>query len=162
MKVDVYSRLDFVKSVILPQEVLSAKFIEKILLFLIAFLGIVGSLYVFSISSNSNNSPNYNNLSFVAAASTDNVFDELAGKKKFKRYIKIKGDKKTGSVLNFTFLKDRKETRYVLEMGNGERMIITSNIFPYKYNTPGKYLLELKTIKRGLITTIATKEIKIK
>ena len=48
-----------------------------------------------------------------------------------------------------------------MEMGNGERVIITADEFPYKYDKAGTYTLELKTITRGLISTIATKEIKV-
>ena len=49
-----------------------------------------------------------------------------------------------------------------MDISNGERVIITADEFPYTFNKAGVYNLELKTITRGLISTIATKEIKIK
>lgn len=163
MRINDYSSIELSNATLIPQsERFTPKFIEKILLILIAFLGIMGSLYVFSSSANNNNTPNYNNLSMAAVASLDLDEEDLEVKAKFKNYFKIEGKKRVGELLTFKFKKDRKESRYVLDMGNGERVIITSDEFPYKFDKPGKYLLELKTINRGLISVIATKELKIK
>ena len=162
MRINDYSSIELSASTLIPnQKNFNQKFIEKILLFLIAFLGFMGSLYVFTSSSNNNNNPNYQNLA-IAAASVSDYATLDAKKAKFKDFIKIDGKKKAGNMLNFTFKEDRNASRYVLDMGNGERVIITSNEFPYKFDKPGKYLLELKTINRGLITVVATKELKIK
>lgn len=162
MRINDYSSLELSAPTIITQnENFNQKFIEKILLFLIAFLGFMGSLYMFTSSSNNNNNPNYQNLAVAAASITDySVMDE--NEAKFKDFFKIEGKKKAGKMLNFIFKEDRKTSRYVLDMGNGERVIITSNEFPYKFDKPGKYLLELKTINRGLISVVASKEIKIK
>lgn len=157
-----YTSIDLPKATLIPQSGFSSKIIEKLLLTLIAFMGVIGSLYVFTNSSNNNNTPNYHNLSLVAASVSDFDSNTLDGKVKFKDFIKIEGKKKAGNKLNFKFKKDRHASRYVMEMGNGERVIITADEFPYKYDKPGKYKLELKTITRGLISTIATKELKIK
>jgi hypothetical protein len=157
-----YTSIDLPKTTFLPQTGLSSKFIEKLLLILIAIFGVIGSFYVFSNSSNNNNTPNYHNLSLVTASVSDFDSNSLDSKEKFKDYIKIEGKKEVGEMLNFTFKKDRLATRYVMEMGNGERVIITADEFPYKFDKAGTYKLELKTITRGLISTIATKELKIK
>jgi len=162
MRINENSTLELSSATLIPQAGnINQKFIEKILLFLIAILGFMGSLYVFTSSSNNNNNPNYQNLAVAVASVSDySVEDEKAVK--FKDFFKIKGKKKAGNMLNFIFKEDRKASRYVLDMGNGERVIITSNEFPYKFEKPGKYKLELKTINRGLITVVATKELKIK
>lgn len=162
MRINDYSSIKLSTPNLIPnQENFNQKLIEKILLFLIAFLGFMGSLYVFTSSSNNNNNPNYQNLTVAAASVSDyGTFDSKEAK--FKDFIKIDGKKKAGNMLNFIFKEDRNEARYVLDMGNGERVIITSNEFPYTFDKPGKYLLELKTINRGLITVVATKELKIK
>jgi len=162
MRINDYSSIEMSASTLIPnQKNFNQKFIEKILLFLIAFLGFMGSLYVFTSSSNNNNNPNYQNLAIAAASASD--YSTLDAKKaKFKDYFKIDGKKKAGNMLNFIFKEDRNALRYVLDMGNGERVIITSDEFPYKFEKPGTYLLELKTINRGLITVVATKELKIK
>jgi uncharacterized protein YxeA len=163
MRMNEYTSIDLPKTSLIPQAGgLSSKSIEKLLLILIAILGVIGSLYVFSNSSNNNNTPNYHNLSIVAASVSDFKSNTLDKKVKFKDYVKIEGKKKIGETLTFTFKKDRKASRYVMDMGNGERVIITANEFPYKFNKKGTYLLELKTINRGLISTVATKELKIK
>jgi hypothetical protein len=162
MRINDYSSIKLATPNLIPnQQSFNQKFIEKILLFLIAFLGFMGSLYVFTSSSNNNNNPNYQNLAIAAASVSDySTLDAKATK--FKDFFKIDGKKKAGEMLNFIFKEDRNESRFVLDMGNGERVIITSNEFPYKFDSPGKYKLELKTINRGLITVVATKELKIK
>lgn len=163
MRSNEYTSIELPKPSLLPHSGgLSSKHIEKLLLILIAVLGIIGSLYVFSNSSNNNNTPNYHNLSMVAASVSDFESNALDKKTKFKDFIKIEGKKKVGNELNFVFKKDRKAVRYVMDMGNGERVIITADEFPYTFNKPGTYKLELKSIVRGLITTVATKDIKIK
>jgi uncharacterized protein YxeA len=158
-----YTSIDLQKATLIPQhEGISSKSIEKFLLILIAILGVIGSLYVFTNSSNNNNTPNYHNLSIVAASVSDFESNTLDKKVKFKDFIKIEGKKKMGETLTFKFKKDRKASRYVMDMGNGERVIITADEFPYTFEKEGTYVLELKTINRGLISTLATKELKIK
>ena len=163
MRLNEYTSIDLPKTSLISQtEGISSKSIEKLLLILIAVLGIIGSLYVFSSSSSNNNTPNYHNLSLVAASVGDFDANTLDKKAKFKDFIKIEGKKKVGAEMNFIFKKDRKSARYVMDMGNGERVIITADEFPYVFKKAGEYTLELKTINRGLITTVATKDIKIK
>lgn len=163
MNLNEYTSIDLTKTTFIPQTGgFSSKLIEKLLLILIAILGVIGSLYVFANSSNNNNTPNYHNLSMVAASVSDFNANTLDVKVKFKDFIKIEGNKRAGQPLNFIFKKDRHAMRYVMDMGNGERVIITADEFPYQFKKAGTYTLELKTITRGLISTIATKELKIK
>lgn len=97
----------------------------------------------------------------VAGASHNWTVTE-EGKGKFKDYIEISGDKKVDAKLRFTLKADNKESRYVLEMGNGERVILTQQWFDYTYRETGEYLLEIKEIKKNLIYTLASKKITIK
>ncbi len=136
--------------------------LERILLVLIAAIGILGSAYIFSASSNNSPTPEYNNLATVAALSTQLDDEEDEWKVKFKNFFSIKGKKKVDNPITFTFIGDLNDTRYVLEMGNGHRMILTAKSFPFTYKKAGKYTLELKKIERGLISTVATKKIKIR
>jgi hypothetical protein len=85
-----------------------------------------------------------------------------AKKSDFDKYVKITGDKKIGNTLNFEIGLNLKEGRYVMEMGDGRRMILTAPSFPYTYNTKGEYTLELKEIQRGLSVLIGDKKLKIK
>jgi len=146
------------QTAILPAQ---SNHIERILLILIACIGILGSSYLFAANSSGSPTPDINALSasFITA-SVDDEEEEL--KERFKDFVNIEGKKKVGEAVMFSFKKDIHEKRYVMEMGNGHRMIITSNEFPFIYDKPGKYVLELKTIEKGLITTVATKKIKIK
>ncbi|MBL0101885.1 MAG: hypothetical protein IPP49_19090 [Saprospiraceae bacterium] len=59
-------------------------------------------------------------------------------------------------------MKDVKSSRFVLEMGDGVRLIITQNSLSYSYAQPGKYVIELKEIKNGLLHLVGTKKIKVK
>lgn len=134
--------------------------LEKILLILIAAIGLLGSTYIFTASSGTNQSPEIDNLATTIFPTEDK--EEGVWKEKFKDYIKISGKKRVDEPLTFEFLGDRSQYRYVMEMGDDMRMIITSDRFPYSYKNPGKYLLELKKIDKGLISTVATYKLKIK
>lgn len=135
--------------------------IEKILLFLIAAIGLVGSTYIFAVSSGSSPTPDIGNIA-AAAPITDSENEEAEWKEKFGDYIQIEGKKKVGEPITFKFVAEKDGGRYVMEMGNGNRMIITGAEWPFTYDKPGKYLLELKRIDKGLIKTVATKKIKVK
>ena len=136
------------------------KNLEYILLFAVASVGLVGSVYIFVDNSmNAPQMPN-GNLSFVPAATLD---QSSSGKlEDFKNFIEIKGKERVDAELTFIVKVDLSSKRYVLEMGDDMRMIITQPEFTYKYAKAGKYTLELKEISAGLITTVAKKELKIK
>ena len=62
----------------------------------------------------------------------------------------------------FDFTGDEKASRYVMEMGDGVRLIVTQKNLMYNYAVPGKYTIELKELKSGLLTLVGTKKIKVK
>jgi len=92
-------------------------------------------LYVFTSNSGGPSNPNYQELA-LATASISDAEDDVR-QAKFKKFFKIDGEKKAGELLNFTFKKDRKATRYVLDMGNG--------------SVENLYLLNIKTIPGCMI-----------
>ena len=49
-----------------------------------------------------------------------------------------------------------------MEMGDGVRLIVTQKNLLYQYAEPGKYVIELKELKGGLLQLIGTKSIKVK
>jgi hypothetical protein len=130
--------------------------LEYFLLCLVATIGLAGSIYMFA--SNAQNNANNNFNQFAAAP----IVDTEKNRSSFSDYFRVSGKKRVDSEISFETKMDIKEKRYVLEMGDGMRMIITAPSFTYKYAKKGKYKLELKTIERGLITTIATNTLKIK
>lgn len=44
-----------------------------------------------------------------------------------------------------------------MEMGDGVRLIVTQKNLMYNYAVPGKYTIELKEHKSGLLTLVGTK-----
>ena len=134
--------------------------LERALLLLIAAVGILGSIYIFSATSGSTPPEYQHSIAPIYSEQSSTADDEW--KAKFKNYIKIEGKKQVGQSLNFTFVGEKEGGRYVLEMGNGNRMIITGRSFPFTYTVPGKYKLELKKIQKGLITNVASQNIRIK
>lgn len=162
MHLNNYTSIDLGQDQLLRAKAIDySAYIERVLLFFIAGVGIMGSVYIFSASSDSQISPEYNNMAFAPVITQeDNVAADV--KARFSNYVDIEGEKIAGAKLQFTFKKDRAAARYVLEMGNGERMIITGDSWPYSYSEAGEYLLELKKIERGLITLVASKKLKIK
>lgn len=125
---------------------------DYILLLIVAVTGLICSAYALSSSS-----PLPEGMSYYQVAAYD-----AAKKSDFDKYVKIDGERKKGAELNFTINLDIKAKRYVMEMGDGRRMILTATNFSYKYEEKGDYRLELKQIDRGLISLMSDKTLKIK
>ncbi len=143
-----------------PKRLIIPHSMEFFLLSIVAILGLVGSIYIIASNAAGNSNNNYNQFATTPVVELEEDVDELGSS--FGNYIKISGKKRVGNEIEFETKMDIKEKRYVMEMGDGMRMIITQPKFSYQYKEKGKYVLELKTIERGLITTIATKKLKIK
>jgi hypothetical protein len=132
---------------------------EYLLLCFVAIIGLSGSIFVLSQKKGLSK----NELSQFAPAI---VLDEK--KSDFDKYVSISGNKKAGEALHFEIKNleiispSQGSKRYVMEMGDGSRMIITQSSFDYKYASKGEYKLELKEIQRGLLILIGEKKLKIK
>ncbi|MBK9152322.1 MAG: hypothetical protein IPM26_15675 [Saprospiraceae bacterium] len=138
------------------------KHIESLLLWLLATTGVIGT--VFLISQHLNNPLNNNKGPEMAAISTllgqsDNSEQSTSD---FDQYIQMPSKANAGEVIEIKFLQDETASRYVMEMGNGERLIVTQKDLIYTYDQPGKYVIELKEIRRGILRLIGTKKIKVK
>jgi hypothetical protein len=139
--------------------------IEPVLLSLLVLTGIIGSIYLFGqkfIGNENSNMPTGNQLPHASAFSTLFVGEDESPADAFDQYIKMDGKQVAGQTFAFTFLKDEKASRYVMEMGDGVRLIVTQKELIYKYEQPGKYVIELKEIKDGLLNIVGTKKIKVK
>ena len=139
---------------------------EPLLLSLVVLTGIVGSVYLFGQNLfNSNQDPNVSGGNQLGSASVMTLFsesDDSANTGNIDEYLRL-GDKITaGEPFNFEFLQDPRASRYVLEMGDGVRLIVTQKNLMYNYAAPGKYVIELKEIKGGLLNLVGTKKIKVK
>jgi hypothetical protein len=80
----------------------------------------------------------------------------------FDQIVKINGNFAKKNPLNFEINLELSPSRYVLDMGDTRRVILTQNEFEVTFDQGGEYLVELKEISRGLITVIASKKIVIK
>ena len=139
--------------------------IEPVLLSLLVLTGIIGSIYLFGQKFIGNESPGMssgNQLPHSAAIATLFVGEDDKPSDDFDQYIKMDSKQVAGQTFSFSFLKDEKASRYVMEMGDGVRLIVTQKELIYKYEQPGKYVIELKEIKDGLLNIIGTKKIKVK
>ncbi|KXK39646.1 MAG: hypothetical protein J5I52_00660 [Saprospiraceae bacterium] len=139
--------------------------IEPLLLSLLILTGIIGSIYLFGqkaiLSDHASTSiGNSNNPNIASFAPIFNV-EEVAAND-FDKYVQMKGKITAGQPFFFTFLQDENASRYVMEMGDGVRLIVTTPNLMYTYEQPGKYVIELKEIKDGLLHIIGTKKIKVK
>ena len=140
--------------------------LEPLLLSLLVLTGIIGSIYLFGQQlggndatqvSSFNNGPEKTSLASMLFASPEDV-----GSNKFDNYVKIEGKVLAGKNFYFDFLEDPKASRYVMEMGDGVRLIVTQKNLQYQYAEPGKYVIELKELKSGLLQLVGTKSIKVK
>ena len=140
--------------------------IEPFLLSLLVLTGIIGSIYLFGqkiiISNSTATVPESNGSPLVSSLSSILINEEDAPANAFNDYIEMESKAAVGKKVNINFLRDEKASRYVLEMGNGVRLIVTQKDLFYVYEQPGKYVIELKEIKDGLLHIIGTKKIKVK
>jgi hypothetical protein len=137
---------------------------EPFMLSMLVVTGIIGSVYLFGQkiilgegSSTLGGSPTTSSIASIFTDKEDTASSDL-----FDDYVKIADSRKAGQPLEIEFLKDPKSSRYVMEMGDGVRLIVTQQKLIYTYEAPGKYVLELKEIKNGLLTVVGSKKIKIK
>ncbi len=138
---------------------------EPLLLSLVVLTGIIGSVYlfgqnIFNESTGPTGNGNQLGSSPVMALFSESDTREISGD--FNDYVKIGDDIRAGESFQFDFLQDPRASRYVLEMGDGVRLIVTQRNLMYNYSAPGKYVIELKEIKGGLLNLIGTKKIKVK
>jgi len=164
MNIEHYTPVHFNKRHTHVSQFFSTHF-EPFLLSLLVLTGIIGSIYLFGqnfVSNDANNINGSNGSPSVAVASLFVSNDEEAPANDFDEYISMEGKIVAGQTFYFQFLKDEKASRYVMEMGDGVRLIVTQKNLLYDYAQPGKYVIELKEIKNGLLHIVGTKKIKVK
>ena len=138
------------------------KHFESLLLGLLAATGIIGSVYIISQHAgqpaDNNKVPEFGSVSSMLAG----IEVEEQSTADFDSFVRMSSKAKVGEVIEIEFLQDETASRYVMEMGNGERLIVTQKNLIYTYDQPGKYVIELKEIRRGLLRLVGTKRIKVK
>lgn len=133
-----------------------SNYYEHILLLVVATIGLAGSLFVFSECPDAKvSSVHTGSINQSTVLSTD------AKDVSLDQWVNITGDAKAQQKLNFNWTARNPNARYVLDMGNGERVMLRGDAFNYTYNNGGNYILELKEINNDLISTIGTYELAI-
>lgn len=126
-------------------------------------MGCIGTFYLFgeklfqTEQAVNNQQGGTNESNFAIVTGTDEAVDG-----DFDEYVDIATRQTAGQRFSFLFKKDVTASRYVMEMGDGVRLIVTQPNLTYQYDLPGKYTIELKEIKNGLLNLIGTKTIKVK
>ena len=134
-----------------------SNYYEHILLIVVASIGLAGSLFVFSECPDAKvSSVHTGSINQSAVLTTDNT------QKSIDQWVSISGDAKAQQKLNFNWTARNPNSRYVLDMGNGERVMLRGGAFEYSYSNGGNYTLELKEITNDLISTIGTYDLAIK
>lgn len=133
---------------------------EPFVLSFLAAVGLVGTIFMFKQNPN----PAPSNAYVIATVETKQKVESIQHKDDydFDKMVKISGKEKVGEELEFNLIFDRSQRRFVMEMGDGMRVILTRDNFTYVYKEKGTYLLEIKEINLGVINTVASKKLKIK
>lgn len=135
---------------------------ESMALSFLAMIGIAGTIFLIS------NRPSYQGSgpSMPEYSSVSAFFSTMEAENKmssdFNKYVRMGNKAKAGQQVVMTFLEDEKASRYVMDMGDGVRLVVTQKDLIYTYDKPGKYTIELKEIQRGILLLRGTKVIKIK
>jgi len=133
-----------------------SNYYEHILLIVVASIGLAGSLFVFSECPDAKvSSVHTGSINQTAVLTTD------ASDYSLDNWVSITGEAKAQQKLNFNWIARNPNSRYVLDMGNGERVMLRGETFDYSYADGGNYTLELKEITNDLISTIGTYNIAI-
>ena len=128
-----------------------SNYYEHILLIVVASIGLAGSLFVFSECPDAKvSSVHTGSINQSAVLTTEDT------QKSMKQWVSISGDAKAQQKLRIDWTARKADSRYVLDMGNGERVMLRGGAFDYSYSAGGDYLLELKEITNDLISTIGT------
>lgn len=128
-----------------------SNYYEHILLIVVASIGLAGSLFVFSECPDAKvSSVHTGSINQSAVLSTN------SSQKSIDQWVSITGEAKAQQKLNFDWIARDPNSRYVLDMGNGERVMLRGGAFDYSYSSGGNYTLELKEITNDLISTIGT------
>jgi hypothetical protein len=166
MNVEHYTPIHFSKKQPQLNQIISSHF-EPLLLSIVVLTGIIGSIYLFGqqigLGENSKTTIQQSNPQPLSSLSTlllNN--DEEDSTNAFDKYVKLDGKLTAGQNFEFEFIGDEKASRYVMEMGDGVRLIVTQKHLMYNYESPGKYTIELKEIKSGLLLLLGTKTVKVK
>lgn len=135
---------------------------ETMVLSFLAVIGIAGSIFLVTSSASYKSSgpslPEYGAMS----AFLTNLESENKMSSDFNKYVKMGNKGKAGDAIVMTFLQDEKASRYVMDMGDGVRLVVTQKNLMYTYEKPGKYTIELKEIQRGILHLRGTKVVKVK
>lgn len=136
---------------------------EPFILSLFLLMGCIGTFYLFGqrVVQSETVMPSGNGASGLAAGFFIDAEEDLVDGD-FDDYVDIASKQQAGQRFTFEFKKDVTASRYVMEMGDGVRLIVTQPNLSYQYMSPGKYTIELKEIKDGLLNLIGTKTIKVK
>jgi hypothetical protein len=165
MNLNHYTPIHYGKRSLHLSQLISTHF-EPLLLSVLILTGIIGSVYLFGHNivgaNNTDSSVSFNSKQPTSLAGFFLNKEEDAASNDFDDYVKIDSKVQAGQKVYFDFLKDEKASRYVMEMGDGVRLIVTQKNLMYVYEEPGKYVIELKEIKDGLLHLIGTKKIKVK
>jgi hypothetical protein len=135
---------------------LKSNYYEHILLIVVASIGLAGSLFVFSECPDAKVSSVHTGSINQSAVLTTNT-----SHKSIEQWVNISGEAKAQQKLNFDWTARNPNSRYVLDMGNGERVMLRGGSFEYSYTEGGNYTLELKEITNDLISTIGTYDLSI-
>ena len=133
-----------------------SNYYEHILLIVVASIGLAGSLFVFSECPDAKiSSVHTGSINQSAVLTTDD------SKKSIDQWVSISGEAKAQQKINVNWTARNPTSRYVLDMGNGERIMLRGGAFDYSYSNGGNYTLELKEITNDLISTIGTYDLTI-
>ncbi len=136
------------------------KFSDHFLLFFIAAIGFIGSVYLFSYCGPEKTD---NSISSITSINNSSVFSNDTREYDFSKEVNIEGALEVGQKLSFTLHENNFGANFLLDFGNGiERMINSNTIVNHVYSNSGDFKLQLKALKSNKLQTVCSKTITIR
>ncbi len=128
---------------------------EHLILLAVAFLGLIGSSYMINNCKGNINSTSYESQNFTEIESL-----QIPIRHK-KEVLKISGDLKEKSPIQFSLPEIISNQRFIIDFGNGEKRVIAQDNLYYSYNRPGNYKVKLLSMNNERMKMVDSRNVLI-
>ncbi len=140
-------------------QIYQSGFSDHFLLFFIAAIGFLGSIYTFSYCEPADDAAQ---ISAITNSPSLNTFLIPNKEYNFENDVRVTGSKEVGQQLIFSLVNHTPGSRFLLDFGNGKQKIIDQESIDHVYSNSGSFKVQLKAIKSNKLHTVCSQTIHIR